>query len=127
MKTCQYCGSQIEDNLKFCTSCGAALPVEPSAEPQVVEATVIEDQTYQKPMYQQPIPAQSSGASPQSYDSGSFGWAVLGFFIPIVGIILFFVRMNEKPASAKMSLYGALASIGLALLFRLGVGCSFLI
>jgi len=37
-------------------------------------------------------------------DSGSFGWAVLGFFIPLAGLILFFVWKNDRPKSAKMAL-----------------------
>ena len=128
MTTCQYCGAQIEGNLKFCENCGAPLPIGAPSEPEAVEATIIEDQPYQQPMYQQPgSQGQSAGPGtlPQSYDSGSIGWAILGFFIPIVGIVLYFVWMRDKPQCAKMSLYGALVSIGLALLFRLGAGCAF--
>lgn len=33
-------------------------------------------------------PVQPTAADPN--DSGSFGWAVLGFIIPLVGLILFF-------------------------------------
>ena len=41
-------------------------------------------------------------------DKGSFGWAVLGFFIPIVGIILFFAWKKTKPLSAKKAGIGGL-------------------
>ena len=41
-------------------------------------------------------------------DKGSFGWAVLGFFIPLVGLILFLVWKNEKPKSAKKAGVGAI-------------------
>lgn len=44
----------------------------------------------------------------QAVDSGSFGWAVLGFLIPIVGLILFLVWRNTKPKSAKMAGIGAI-------------------
>ena len=42
---------------------------------------------------------------------GSFGWALLGWFVPLAGIILYFVWKNERPGDAKMALWGALASI----------------
>ena len=44
----------------------------------------------------------------QTNDTGSFGWAVLGFFIPIIGLILFLVWRNTKPKSAKMAGIGAI-------------------
>lgn len=135
MATCMYCGATIADGTKFCTSCGAALPVEA---PMEVEATVIGDeqgQPYRQPSYGQPTPPQSYQpygqaqptqpyASQGSYDSGSIGWGVLGFLFPIVGIILFIVWRNEKPKCAKVSLYGALISIGLSIVFSFIGGCS---
>ena len=39
------------------------------------------------------------------------GWYFLGFFIPIVGIILYFVWKNDHPMRAKNLLYAALAGI----------------
>lgn len=44
-------------------------------------------------------------------DSGSFGWGVLGFFIPLVGLILFLVWKQTKPKSAKAAGIGALISV----------------
>lgn len=48
---------------------------------------------------------------PQPADTGSFGWAVLGFFFPLVGLILFLVWKDEKPVSAKQAGMGALVSV----------------
>lgn len=56
------------------------------------------------------IPARKL-VNPQPADTGSFGWAVLGFFFPIVGLILFPVWKSEKPVSAKQAGMGALASV----------------
>lgn len=56
------------------------------------------------------IPARKL-VNPQPADTGSFGWAVLGFFFPIVGLILFLVWKSEKPVSAKQAGMGALASV----------------
>ena len=46
----------------------------------------------QPAMNQQPQPNNGMYGQPtQPEDKGSFGWAVLGFFIPLVGLILYFV------------------------------------
>ena len=71
---------------------------------------------YGQPQYQQPQYVQSQyGQQPymgqQPADTGSFGWAVLGFFFPIVCLILFLVWKSEKPVSAKQAGMGALASV----------------
>ncbi len=47
----------------------------------------------------------------QSQDSGSFGWAVLGFFIPIVGLILWLVWRDTRPRDARMSRNGFIAGL----------------
>lgn len=57
-------------------------------------------------------------------DSGSnFGFAVLGFFIPIVGLVLYLVWNKEKPGKAKSAGKGALVSVILWVLFYVLVGC----
>ncbi|MBQ7835904.1 MAG: zinc-ribbon domain-containing protein [Clostridia bacterium] len=40
--------------------------------------------------------------------SGNFLWAVLGFFVPLAGLILFIVWKNDRPGDAKMAGIGAL-------------------
>ena len=67
-------------------------------------------QPRQQPQYQviiQPVPQQP----PAKQDDGSVGWAVLGFFIPIVGLILFLVWRSSKPKSARSAAIGAAVSI----------------
>lgn len=66
---------------------------------------------YQQPQYVQYQYGQQPYVNPQPADTGSFGWAVLGFFFPIVGLILFLVWKSEKPVSAKQAGMGALASV----------------
>ena len=66
---------------------------------------------YQQPQYVQSPYGQQSYMGQQPADTGSFGWAVLGFFFPIVGLILFLVWKSEKPVSAKQAGIGALASV----------------
>lgn len=66
---------------------------------------------YSQPQYVQPQYVQPSYMPPQPADTGSFGWAVLGFFFPLVGLILFLVWKDEKPVSAKQAGMGALVSV----------------
>ena len=87
---CPNCGNAVDDGTSFCPSCGSSL---------------------------KEAPAQSG----QQYrtdpnDSGSIGWAILGFLVPIVGLILWIVWMNDRPKSSKMAGLGALVSVILNIL-----------
>ncbi|MBQ7010397.1 MAG: zinc ribbon domain-containing protein [Clostridia bacterium] len=44
-------------------------------------------------------------------DTGSFLWALLGFFVPIAGFILWGVWKDTCPRSAKKAGVGALVSV----------------
>ncbi|ONI46421.1 hypothetical protein AN641_00110 [Candidatus Epulonipiscioides gigas] len=44
-------------------------------------------------------------------DSGNIGWGLLGFVVPIAGLVLFLVWKNEKPKNAKKAGLGALISV----------------
>lgn len=83
---CSNCGSDNAANTKFCTNCGTKL-----SGTEKTENVVVNNST----------PEEGSG----------IGWGFLGFFIPIVGIILFFVWKQDKPKSSKAAGIGALISI----------------
>lgn len=87
---CQYCGTQQPEGVAVCSHCGRPLETTP-------------------PVYT-PYPPQPASypARPASEDSGSWGWWVLGFFIPLVGLILFAIWQQDKPLSAKRAGWGAL-------------------
>lgn len=53
-----------------------------------------------------PIRAQSAVA-----DAPSWGYALLGFFVPIVGLILFLLEKDTMPLRAKSAGKGALVSV----------------
>lgn len=59
----------------------------------------------------QPVQSGQVVMQPTAQDNGSFGWAVLGFFIPIAGLILYLVWKTEKPLSARRAGMGALVSV----------------
>ncbi|OON97008.1 MAG: hypothetical protein ATN31_08825 [Candidatus Epulonipiscioides saccharophilum] len=52
----------------------------------------------------------------QISDSGSIGYFFLGFFIPIVGIILYFAWKELQPKSANKAGLGAIISIIVSIL-----------
>jgi hypothetical protein len=56
-----------------------------------------------------PVPPTPYAAN--SKDTGSFGWSVLGFFIPIVGLILWLVWKNDRPKDSIKSRNGFIAGI----------------
>ena len=64
---------------------------------------------------------QRSSVAP---DTGGFGWGLLGFCIPIVGIVLYFVWKDERPATARVLIQGALISIGLTIAGNILAGCA---
>lgn len=81
---CSKCGSENAANTKFCTNCGTKISTKVNTEEVVVE---------------------------NNNEGSGIGWGFLGFFIPIVGIILFFVWKNDKPKSSKGAGIGALIGI----------------
>lgn len=44
-------------------------------------------------------------------DSSSFGWGMLGFCVPIAGLILYLVWKADTPLKAKSAGMGALVSV----------------
>lgn len=102
---CQHCGAEIMNGAQFCPVCGN------SAVMQV-----------QGPGYQTNV---NQGYQPQygmqnvSDEDAGLGMKILCFLIPIVGIVLYFVKKNEKPTYAKSCLTWGL--IGVAVSFVLGV------
>ncbi len=89
---CPNCGTQLPDGIRYCGACGAA--TQPQAE--------------YDPVYRN---------TPAKPDQKNFGFALLGFFIPIVGIILYFCWKDETPLKAKSCIKGALVSIILSVIF----------
>ena len=100
---CRKCGAKLEDTDKECPYCGES--VQPEA-----------------PSFQN----HSQNYYASNDDAGSIGWAILGFFIPIVGLILFCIWHSERPTSAKQAGIGALISVILSfILYGVILGCMF--
>lgn len=112
---CQNCGAEVGDNYEFCPECGTPL-YKGEDDATTYEESARNDLTRDN---------QNNGYSNSTYsnsevvDSGSAGWAILSFFIPIVGLILFLVWKDTKPKSAKSAAIGAIVSVALAILIRI--------
>ncbi len=63
-----------------------------------------------------------------SNDENPFIWGLLGFFVPVAGLILYLVWKQEKPKSAKAAGIGALiGSIGIILIILIIIMIPFLL
>lgn len=105
MAFCRNCGSQIGDGVMVCPKCGAPQNVGGGMPPQGYH------NNYNNGGY--PNPNYNNGG----YDSGGIGWGILGFCIPLVGLILFLVWKDQKPLSAKAAGMGALISVIIGVVF----------
>ena len=106
---CRYCGKQIEEDARFCPYCGSAKQEERQAPP----------------------PQQRNV---DLNDAPSGGFAVLGVFFPVVGLILFLVWQDTMPQGAKSCGKGALTAgivsaslvlltfIAIAVIAAIGIG-----
>lgn len=91
MKYCPYCGKEVMEGAAVCLSCGRSL----------------NDFNNNTNNYN-PNPYQQNNSVP---DAPSFGFAVLGFLIPVVGLILYLVWKDTTPLKAKSAGKGALISV----------------
>jgi len=58
----------------------------------------------------QPTNQNYPNPNPKYNTEGNIGYGLLGFCLPLVGLILFLVWKDEKPADAKYAGIGALIS-----------------
>ena len=113
---CPNCNHEVKEGMLFCQQCGTKIeavrtPEEAVATPQAVnlQESIIPPEKLQKsPVKNAPV------------EGGTFGWAVLGFLLFPIGLILFFIWRREYPKCAKSSGKGAF--LGLVLLLLLYIG-----
>ena len=96
---CKKCNAPLMKGDVFCNNCGAKVEEE------------------KKNTTSKTKPTEGSNA----------GWGILGFFVPIVGLILFFVWLKEQKSKAKAVGLGALIGgiimvVGLVIFFLSGFG-----
>ncbi len=57
--------------------------------------------------------------APAEEDKKSFGWALLGFFVPVAGLILYLIWKDKTPLKAKSCGKGALVSVIVSIIFSI--------
>lgn len=95
--------------MAFCKKCGAE----------------IDDQAAICPKCGVPQTAQP----PAAPDNGGFLWGLLGFCVPLAGLILFLIWKDTKPKTGKAAGIGALVSVIVGvvfyvLMFVIGIGAA---
>lgn len=79
MKYCTKCGKELIDEAVVCTNCGCATG-DGAANTKIAHEA----------------------------DAPNTGWAILSFFIPLVGLILYLIYKDTTPLKAKSAGKGAL-------------------
>lgn len=107
---CKNCGQNLDDTARWCPACGTKQEVE------TVQAEPVSDADYfaapptapQPPVAPHP-PVDFMEEKPA--DKGGFLWGLLGYLVPLVGLILFLVWKDTKPKTSKAAGIGALVSV----------------
>lgn len=86
MKNCPYCGAQVDDNALFCPACGSAQAA--AQQETFADTKVTTNETYT-------------------------GLTVLGFFFPLIALVLYIVWNSTQPAKALAAGKGGLMSVSL--------------
>ncbi len=90
---CSKCGAPNSESAQFCEKCGNRLG------------------TSANNVYQQSVS--------NNEDKPSIGYNILGFVIPIVGLILYFSWKDRTPNKAKSILTWSAVSFGIGLVYAL--------
>ena len=124
---CNKCGSNVAEGTKFCPTCGNDLSAaqneqvvaeQPTAN---VETNVNEGmvnnvaQPAMPETVEQPV-NNAEQPTPVKEDKANIGLAILSWFIPLAGLIIFIVQKDKSPKTAKVSGICALISFLLNLL-----------
>lgn len=98
---CQNCGHEVKEGDAYCPFCGANLKDTHSG------------YTYF---------GNKTGNSNIDNDQGNVGYAILSFFLPLVGLILFLCWRKEKPKTAKQAGLGALSALAVWIILLIFIG-----
>lgn len=123
MAFCRNCGKEIQETAVFCPFCG-------SSQQTTQQINEFESATNVRSQAVYDGQSNNGTTSPATPDTGNFGWGLLGFCIPIVGLVLWIVWNASHPRNAKAAGTGALVSVILGILFYVlimvvGVGAAF--
>lgn len=112
---CTKCGKRIPDDSAYCPYCGAATaasdnPFGDGASRSRGNTGGVNGNSGQNCGAPYTDGSRGDGGR-KSDDASSFGWGLLGFLIPIAGLILYLVWKDEYPLRAKSAGKGALSAV----------------
>lgn len=114
---CKNCGTQLPDGAAFCSVCGA----NQSTDNVINNIDANANTVYVQPQnfeYNNIMPYQNYPANAKT-DKSNVGLNILSWFVPIFGVIYYFIKKSEKPIEAKGTLKTALISIGVNVLISI--------
>ena len=97
---CINCDSNVKESAIYCPNCGFRV----DEKAKKVKTAVVTNKEEEEETKQ---------------SSSSIGWGFLGFFIPLVGLILFLVWRSERPSDSKAAGIGALIRVCLSIVFMI--------
>jgi ribosomal protein L40E len=98
---CDQCDENNPRQLKVCRKCGAPLPWAKAPKPQISKTSA---------------PKARAASSTSTIDWGFWGVAAISFFIPLIGILLFFGYSRNSDDKATAAIGGFLLAIVLIVL-----------
>ena len=97
MKKCLNCNNMAQDNVSFCPNCGSY--------------NLIYDNNQQYQNYGQGPYPQNTYSQNNVSTTPSILWGIIGFLVPIAGLVLYIVWSKTSPNQAKAAGLGALISV----------------
>ena len=111
---CKDCGKMLPEGADICPNCGKAQSESP--------VQIVQRQDAAEPSVQI-VQRQDAAADPS--DRPSFGYAFLGFLLPVIGLILYLVWKDDTPLRARSC--GRGAAVGFVIYFLLVLVCIILV
>ena len=105
MRRCMTCNNIVDDKSNFCPNCGSNYLVYDNSTPQY--------QTYNSGPYPQYNYQQNNNVS----TTPPVLWGIVGFLIPILGLIFYIIWNKTSPRQAKAAGIGALIYVGIVVVF----------
>lgn len=111
---CPSCGTQVEDDARFCITCGTSLEKFKNNTKRSTQSQRSGSDTFARNHY-----ARSSRSRYNQRDVNPFLY-VCSFCVPIVGIVLTFVYWNDNRDAALGMLFAAFVGLIFALMINAG-------
>lgn len=128
---CPKCGAEVTSDDRFCRNCGAPIAqdaaesasAEPFAQTDAQGCQQAQQHGAQPGATPDPFGSGCNAGSPQGFNYDQYkqdhgeneqvskGWGVLGFFFPVVGLILYLVWYDNHRKRAKVAGKGALIGV----------------